>query len=673
MVVTAALGAVPSVAQGAVESRGSATGLAVVPAKGSGPALAPTDRVLLSATVANRGRRAAAGRLRFVMSRGRRPRANDPSLTSGITVRRLPAGGRRIVRSVLGIVPPTANRGSYRVIACVEARSAAKKRRRASSCAPVARLKVRVPKPLRVSPVPDPGRAVSATIGAAGGSLEASLANGSIVRLILPEGAVENPVTVRLVPVVRLDRFKVRGATVLAGAQIEPTRLVLAEPARLEVVGAGRSPALAFSFDERGRDTHLVPFVKTGGFAALLTRFGGYALARAAKAARTAARVPLPADPSHRIEQAIARVLLGGRRPARITGRAAQDGPSIAELRALMTSYYLNELRPQLVRLAGSSAVDPDQALAALRRLLVSLRTLQLQGVDDALSDADAQDASELIQEIARLIFDARIRQCKRGDIRAAVIMNELIQRPSGLPIGIPPYAKTDDEVLGEDWKLRAAICREVGLRFDLNTRNEYGNLYQPVGWGERGTTTARLQGYANVPRPTARVPDWRRVPFRWSWASADLIEIHSFTYQFNTACGQYWAWKTTPASVEVEVIPFIEELPNDAVEHLQVRFRGKGGFDLEKVLPTPDRPDDCRAHDFERHLDCLSHLRGDSGPPNADDRRERWYRVPLGGDTVSVVDGAAFPDPPPSYCFIGGTNWLVDGLFQITPVPPPS
>ena len=118
-----------------------------------------------------------------------------------------------------------------------------------------------------------------------------------MVRLTLPEGAVENPVTVRLVPLVRLDRFKVRGATVLAGAQIEPARLVLAEPARLEVLNPGRAPSLALSFNAGGSDVHLVPSVKAGGFAALLTRFGGYALAGAAKPGRTAAGVPLPPIP----------------------------------------------------------------------------------------------------------------------------------------------------------------------------------------------------------------------------------------------------------------------------------------------------------------------------------------------------------------------------------------
>ena len=49
----------------------------------------------------------------------------------------------------------------------------------------------------------------------------------------------------------------------------------------------------------------------------------------------------------------------------------------------------------------------------------------------------------------------------------------------------------------------------------------------------------------------------------------------------------------------------------------------------------------------------------------------ERWFRVSLHGDTVSVVDGGFFPDPPPGTCFLGGRSSLVDGLFQITPVPP--
>ena len=521
----------------------------------------------------------------------------------------------------------------------------------------------------------DSEHAVSATLGAAGGTVEAPAAGGSVVRLTLPEGAVENPVTVRLVPLVRLDRFKVRGATVLAGAQIEPARLVLAEPARLEVLNPGRAPSLALSFDAGGSDVHLVPSVKAGGFAALLTRFGGYALAGAAKPGRTAAGVPLPADPANRIEHAIARVLLGGRRPAaRLKSKpaGASQVQEEEELRALITSYYLNEIRPQLVQLAGSAAVDPDLALAALRRLTVALRQLALAGVDDGLGDADAKDASELIQQIARLIFDARVRQCKRGDIRAAVILISLLDRGTGLPIGVPPYQKLEDDVLGEDWKNRAFICLQVGIRFDLNTRDEYDHQFQLVRWGERATTTTHIRGTTSDPKPTAQVPDWRRVPYRYHWVGADPIEIHSFTYEFNTACGAYWAWTTGPAYVEVEIVPFIEEIPDDTKEHLQVRFRGHGGFSLNKVVPgPPEQPDACRAHDFARHLDCLSHLRGDSGEPDDLDRRERWFRVSLHGDTVSVVDGGFFPDPPPGTCFLGGRSWLVDGLFQITPVPP--
>jgi hypothetical protein len=681
VVVAAAFGGVSSAAQGATGSRASAFDLAVVRAKGTGPQLAPTDRVLLSATVENRGRRAAgASQLRFVMTRARRPRVSDPSLATGIAVRRVRAGGRRILRSVLAIVPPTARRGRYRIFACVAVRPPAKETQRGNNCATVAQLRVRVPRPLKVSAVLDSEHAVSTTLDAKGGSLEAPVAGGSVVRLTLPQGAVENPVTVRLVPLVRLDRFKVRGATVLAGAQIEPARLVLAEPARLEVVEPGRVPALALSFDADGRDVHLVPSVSAGGFAALLTRFGGYAVASGAKPARTAGRVPLPADPAHRIEQAMARVLLGGRQPAaRLKSKAAEASqvpedeelrvPEAEELRALLTSYYLNEIRPQLVRLAGSAAVDPDQALAALRRLTVALRQLALTGVDDGLSDADARDASELIQQIARLIFDARVAQCKHGDIRAAVILIGLLDRGRGLPIGVPPYQKLEDEVLGEDWKDRAFICLGVGIRFELNTRDEYGHLYTPVSWGERARTTTHIRGYTSEPKLTARVPDWRRVPYRYHWVGAGPIEIHSFKYEFNTACGAYWGWTTGPTYVEVEIVPFIEEIPDDSQEHLQVRFRGLGGFGLSKVIPTGS--DECRAHDFARHLDCLSHLRGDSGEPDDLDRRERWYRVSLHGGTASVVDGGPFPDPPPGICFIGGQSWLIDGLFQISPEAP--
>ena len=223
VVVVAVLGVVPPEALGARARRGSAFDLAVVPAMGAGAQLAPTDRLLLSATVENGGGRTAPGsRTRFVITRARRPLASDARLASGIAVPRVRSGGRRVLRSVLAVVPPTARSGVYRIFACVAVGSPAKEIRRGNNYSQVGHLSVRVPGPLDVSPVLDFRRAVSATVDATGGTLEAPVADGSALRLTLPKGALTDPVTVKLVPVTRLDRFSVRGASVLEGVQIEP-------------------------------------------------------------------------------------------------------------------------------------------------------------------------------------------------------------------------------------------------------------------------------------------------------------------------------------------------------------------------------------------------------------------------------------------------------------------
>src|SRR3954469_3221780 len=86
----AAAGLVPSAAQGAAGSRAAPFDLAVARAKQTVRPVAPTGRVLLSATVKNLGKRGAgASELRFVLTRARRPRDRDGLLRAGVAVRRV--------------------------------------------------------------------------------------------------------------------------------------------------------------------------------------------------------------------------------------------------------------------------------------------------------------------------------------------------------------------------------------------------------------------------------------------------------------------------------------------------------------------------------------------------------------------------------------------------------
>lgn len=383
----------------------------------------PAGRVTFSTVVANiGGRRAGPSEVRYVLSRGgARPRVKDPRLVVLHRVAGLGAGQRRRARALVAIVPPTAKAGVYRLFACVAVRAPAEEGPASNNCRLARRVRVLGGSAVAVAPVRANDRAVSTVVGVEGGTVEASAPDGSVVRLVVPPGALTGSVVVRLVPLVRLDRFALSGASFLAGAEVEPAGILLARPAQLEVTPppGTASAVLGFSYDPSGANLHLVPVLRRPRFAVLVDRFVGFAAASARLPSRAAARARLPAKPAYRVEQAIAKLQVApsSRRVHAVPIRAAAavgDILSEPEARLLAAAYYVDVIRPQLRSLSAASSLDPDVAIAAMRRLSSLISQLELIGIENPLPNAYAEEASDLMQQIVRKAFDERVRPSRR-------------------------------------------------------------------------------------------------------------------------------------------------------------------------------------------------------------------------------------------------------------------
>ncbi len=93
--------------------------------------------------------------------------------------------------------------------------------------------------------IPSPGDAGSAVLGAAGGSVQATLAGGGALELTVPAGALQDTVTITITPLTP-------AAGEYAAFQVTPGGLEFATPASFEArlpAGTTLDPSATFVFD----------------------------------------------------------------------------------------------------------------------------------------------------------------------------------------------------------------------------------------------------------------------------------------------------------------------------------------------------------------------------------------------------------------------------------------
>lgn len=137
------------------------------------------------------------------------------------------------------------------------------------------------PKPIAVKPTYDILKAVTATIGAAGGSLSLTDSSGVKYKLDIPAGALSQDTAIQLVPITGLEAWPLDGQR-LAAVRIDPAGVQLAEVGNLTITlkspGKADLTTVGFGFQLTGDDFHLERVSSTPhGTASRIARGGGLA------------------------------------------------------------------------------------------------------------------------------------------------------------------------------------------------------------------------------------------------------------------------------------------------------------------------------------------------------------------------------------------------------------
>lgn len=211
--------------------------------------------------------------------------------------------------------------------------------------------------PLSISVAFDAERAVSAPVGAEGGQLSATGADGTVYTLSIPAGALAYTQTLTLAPSASVAGLPLSGGA-LGAAQIAPEGLILMQPATLTIAPPELPEAAtiyAFGFDDTGAEFHL--------------RGSDDAAAQLAGTKTISIRAPkLRGYGAGKGTQADVAQYRGKHRPSRIADRIVEDG-----LIVLLPTYeeWVEEKREEmgdilaLLKQAGKQPEAIEEAVLA--------------------------------------------------------------------------------------------------------------------------------------------------------------------------------------------------------------------------------------------------------------------------------------------------------------------
>jgi hypothetical protein len=148
----------------------------------------------------------------------------------------------------------------------------------------------RRPDPLTVQPSYAEDQAVTATIDAAGGTIEATDSRGVTYSLAIPPGALQTDLEIAMTPVSAVDGWPLDGSF-LGAVRLQPEGWLLDEAADLTIdlpaaLAGGASP-VGFAFDGAGAEFHLAPAYSGS------ESLGGRPIGLARLQARTVIRLPV--------------------------------------------------------------------------------------------------------------------------------------------------------------------------------------------------------------------------------------------------------------------------------------------------------------------------------------------------------------------------------------------
>jgi hypothetical protein len=198
-----------------------------------------------------------------------------------------------------------------------------------------------------VVPSLDTSHAATATVGAAGGTLSTTTADGAGIDLVIPRNALVANEQVRMTPLAELVGG---GVKLIAGVQLEPDGLRLLKPAKLEIHPGHpvpRSRQVAFGYRASGSQFGLVPLAGGATITIPVLAFGGVGLAAATPGQLRARERSHPSD----LTAALLQQLAG---PSYAVRNHVSLASSQRALRSALGGFFGRFIKPTL-RHAGSS------------------------------------------------------------------------------------------------------------------------------------------------------------------------------------------------------------------------------------------------------------------------------------------------------------------------------
>jgi CARDB len=430
--------------------------------------------------IKNRGRsRARRSTTRFYLSRDRRRSGDDPRLASTRVKALKPRKGMR--REAELTIPAGTPPGAYYLIACADGTRRINEARERNNCR-VSRAFTLLPAAIPpgpgpttgggsappVPPVPpgpsgpldvgiqlDTARSVTKRLGAAGGSISVTAANGTKLTLALPADALVGDVDITVTPLAGIDGLPFSGGLVGA-VDLAPSGLLLQVPGTLTIEPAGPLPVdqqAPFGYLGNGQDFHSAPTTLDPGSLELpISHFSGGGAARGTEAERDAQQQRTPRDSSARTAQDLAGAI-GDLRDGKIDRNEFND-----LVEQVLRERFVAGLRP----LMEAAKTDDSLALTALQQVRNWVMQVETAfGLTDRFAaEIDEAHAAEVV--ILRNAFDKAHERCLAHDVSqvARIIALSRIGQIEG--IDLPDANQKIDECLRFELDFEAIIGWEV-------------------------------------------------------------------------------------------------------------------------------------------------------------------------------------------------------------------
>ena len=338
--------------------------------------------------------------------------------------------------------------------------------------------------PITVTPTLDSERAVTESIGLAGGSISATAADGTVFTLTVPADSLRQVTRITMTPVTKLDGLPFGKGTDVT-VDLQPSGLLFDVPATLDIVPATPIPPgerILYGYSDN-RLVFAEPKLGAEGIAIVVSHFSGYGAAKGFMGDVDEARKRIGGSAEERIASEMRAVM-------QAEHQAAQRGEPGGNLNALLDPYFeqldREVIQPRLAAAGQSCAAGRS----AILTVLGIARQRQLLGYEDP--PGTFNEVIELIENtVGPKCMDEEYQMCVEQHMVHRIAHAYLgFDRQLAL-LGIehsPVLEKMKKQV---DGCLHFDLEFKVDTRFELDTRSLNGSYLSFAESSELSTEVA--------------------------------------------------------------------------------------------------------------------------------------------------------------------------------------